>query len=57
VTYTAGGGWVTNTPGATVSESDATGSPPDQYVPGTVTDSDVVRPAPSTAFFRVLISQ
>jgi len=57
VTYTASAGWVTNTPGATVSESDATGSPPDQYVPGTVTDSDVVRPAPSTAFFRVLISQ
>jgi len=32
MTYTAAAGWVTNLPGASVSESAASGTPPDQFV-------------------------
>src|SRR5437867_12057902 len=70
LTYAATAGWVTNTPGVTVSESFATGSPPDQYVTVLVSETTTsssaetsftpppvtIVPPPSRAFFRVLIS-
>jgi Calx-beta domain len=38
MTCLPGTGWVTNTPGATVTESDPSGSPPDEHVQVTITD-------------------
>jgi len=53
LTYTWAGGWTTNSPGATVSEGGATGAPPNQYVPVTISDT-----APTTrSFFRVLVQK
>src|SRR6185437_13944001 len=37
-TYLPGGGWITNTPGSTVTESGTNGSPPDQTVQVIITD-------------------
>ena len=39
MTYTAAGGWITNSPGATLVESATNGVPPNQFVNETVTSS------------------
>jgi hypothetical protein len=54
MTYIPTTGWVTNTPGATVSETPAVGSPPDQYVPVTVTDA-IGTAGASSRFFRLAV--
>jgi hypothetical protein len=53
-TYTASAGWVTNTTGIVISESAATGAPPDQYVQAMITEQT---PASSLAFFRMVLTQ
>jgi hypothetical protein len=55
LTYSAATGWVTNSPGATVSESAATGSPPDQSVVVTVAETTAITSS-GRAFFRVFVS-
>jgi hypothetical protein len=56
MTYTAGSGWVANTPGATSSESTGTGTPPDAYVNVTITDPAVVgSPGATSRFFRLVV--
>lgn len=54
VTYTAGSGWIANIAGAAVSESSASGAPPDRYVVATVPDSAVVD-AIGVRFFRLVV--
>ena len=51
VTYVPGTGWVTNIPGSTVTESDPTGSPPDEHVQVTVTDPAGI--VSSNSFYRL----
>jgi hypothetical protein len=53
-TYTASAGWVANASGITLSESSATGAPPDQFVQAMITEQT---PASTRAFFRALITQ
>jgi len=55
LTYTAAAGWVANTPGATVSESAAVGTPPDEHVDVTLTETAGVGLSTS-AFFRMLVN-
>jgi hypothetical protein len=56
LTFSPGIGWTTNTPGATVSESAPTGSPPDRRVTVTITDPfDVKAPGPASRFFRLRV--
>jgi hypothetical protein len=53
--YTAASGWVTNLPGATVAESAASGTPPDQFVNVTATTSTNVTVSPTNQFLRLQI--
>jgi hypothetical protein len=55
VTFLPNGGWQTNTPGATVTESEPSGSPPDQQVQVIITDP--VDPASTNRFFQLKIQQ
>jgi hypothetical protein len=56
VTFVPGGGWATNTPGSTVSESDPTGSPPNQRVQVIVTDpEDSTSPEAVNRFFQLKV--
>jgi hypothetical protein len=56
LTYSAPVGWVTNIPGATVSESSSNGVPPDQYVNVTATAStNVTAPGMTNRFLRLQI--
>jgi hypothetical protein len=55
LTYTAAAGWITNTPGATVLESAATGSPPDQRVDVSVSETAAALLS-VRAFYRVLVN-
>ncbi len=54
VTYTAGSGWIVNIAGATVSESSAIGTAPNQFVNVTVKDSALVN-AIGVRFFRLVV--
>jgi hypothetical protein len=57
-TFTAATGWVTNTPGYTLSISPPVGSPPDQRVTITVSEPAILKPAgPQQRFFRVTVQQ
>jgi hypothetical protein len=55
MTFTAATGWVTNPPGATVAESSAIGSPPNQYVNVTITTSTNVMANVTNQFLRLEI--
>jgi hypothetical protein len=55
MTFTIGTGWVANLPGATVAESPASGSPPDQYVNVTITCSTNVTVNVTNQFLRLQI--
>jgi Calx-beta domain-containing protein len=56
VTYLPGNGWVTNTPGATVTESESPGSSPDQHVQVTITDPvDTTDPTSTNRFFQLKV--
>ncbi len=55
LTYTAASGWVTNLPGASVSESAPVGVPPDQSVNVTATTSTNVTTGASAQFLRLQI--
>ena len=55
MTFHPNSGWQTNTPGATVIESDPIGSPPDDHVQGFITDP--VDPASTNRFFQLKIQQ
>ncbi len=58
LTFQASNGWFANTPGATVTESAPTGSPPNQSVGVTITDpQSVTNPAATNRFFRLQIQQ
>ena len=58
MTYTAPAGWVTNLPGASVSESASNGVPPDQYVNVTITSSTNVTAAGVTnQFLRLEVNR
>ncbi|HEY2083668.1 MAG TPA: Calx-beta domain-containing protein [Verrucomicrobiae bacterium] len=55
MTFMPGGGWVTNTPGSTVTESAPSGSPPDQRVRVTITDpTDVTS---TNRYFQLKVTQ
>jgi len=55
MTFLPNSGWQTNTPGATVIESDPIGSPPDDHVQVIITDP--VDPASTNRFFQLKIQQ
>lgn len=55
VTFLPGTGWQTNAPGSTVTESEPTGSPPDDHVQ--VIIADPVDPASTNRFFQLKIQQ
>ena len=56
VTYLPGSGWLTNAPGATITESPATNSPPDARVQVTITDPvDTTDPAFTNRFFSLKV--
>jgi hypothetical protein len=58
MTYTAASGWVANLPGASASESTATGVPPDQFVNVTITTStNVPAPGVTNQFLRLQVHQ
>jgi len=55
MTFT-GGNWITNLPGATVTESDPTGSPPDQHVQVIITDpTDASSTNAPDGFYRLQV--
>jgi Calx-beta domain len=56
LTYTAPGGWVTNMPGASVSESPTNGTPPNQYVNVTVTAATNTAAANTNQFLRLEVN-
>ena len=54
--YSAPGGWVTNTPGTTVSQRSPSGAPPEQKVTVTISDPAKVDSSPNGhRFFRVQV--
>lgn len=55
LTFTATSGWVTNVPGATISESTTNGLPPNQSVNVTATTSTNVTGNPANQFLRLQI--
>jgi hypothetical protein len=55
LTFTAASGWITNTPGVTVSESPTNGSPPAQSVNVTATTSTNVMLVATNQFLRLQI--
>jgi hypothetical protein len=55
MTFLPGSGWHTNTPGASVTESGPTGSPPNQHVQVTITDP--VDPASTNRIFELNVHQ
>lgn len=55
LTYTSASGWITNTPGAGVSESPTNGVPPGQFVNVTVTSSTNVTASLTNQFLRLQI--
>jgi hypothetical protein len=55
LTYTVANGWVTNVPGATVTESAAVGVQPDQFVYVTATTSTNALNSPTNQFLRLEI--
>ena len=55
LTFTAASGWVTNVPGATVSESTPVGVPPDQSVNATATAATNVTTGAGAQFLRLQI--
>lgn len=58
VSYSAATGWVTNTPGATVTESAPTGSPPSEPASVTVRDPvDTTSGGATNRFFRLNVQQ
>ena len=57
LTYTAGTGWVTNNPGADVSEAAIAGSAPDEPISVTVSANLSSAPSGATAYFRVIVQQ
>jgi hypothetical protein len=54
MTYFANGGWITNTPGSTVTESGTPGSAPDQHTQVTITDPTDTTSA-TNRFFRLQV--
>jgi len=57
LTFTAASGWVTNAPGASISESATNGLPPLQYVNVTATTSTNVRASEANEFLRLQITR
>ncbi len=55
LTYTAESGWITNRPGAMVSESASNGVPPSQFVYVTATTSTNATTSPTNQFLRLEI--
>jgi hypothetical protein len=56
VTRLPGGGWLTNAPGSTVTESPVSNSPPDAHVQVTITDPvDTTDPAATNRFFQLKV--
>jgi hypothetical protein len=55
MTFTVAGGWATNMPGASVSESSSNGVPPDQFVNVTITSSTNVTANLTNQFLRLQI--
>ena len=55
MTFTAATGWMTNRPGASVSESSSNGVPPDQFVNVTITSSTNVTASATNQFLRLQI--
>lgn len=56
LTFASPGGWVTNVPGAMISESATNGLPPNQYVNVTATTSTNARGNAASQFLRLQIS-
>lgn len=58
LSYSSATGWVTNSPGSTVTESAPSGSPPDQPVSVTVMDPvNTTSPTPTNQFLRLQVTQ
>jgi len=57
LTFAAASGWVTNVPGASVSESATIGLPPNQYVTVTATTSTNVRANLANQFLRLQVQR
>lgn len=57
LTFTAATGWVTNVSGVTVSESSATGLPPNQFVTVTSTTATNITGGPGDQFLRLEVNR